>query len=47
MINGLSSGNWGQAGICQLKDLWGGAVSKVEALYYANVTFVGAKKLYQ
>lgn len=30
----------GQAGICQLKDLWGGALSKVEALYYTNVTLV-------
>ena len=40
MINGLSSGNWEQAGICQLKDLWGGAASKVEALYDANVKLV-------
>ena len=34
------SGNWGQAGNYQLKDLWGGAASKVEALYDANVKLV-------
>jgi hypothetical protein len=39
MINGYSAENWGKL-VSTSYGFRGGAVSKVEALYYANVTFV-------
>ena len=39
MINGLSSGNWGKRYL-PVKGFMGGAASKVEALYDANVKLV-------
>jgi len=37
MVNQVETGaSW----YLPVMDFWGGAVSKVEALYYANVTFV-------